>query len=748
MLRMGKHIKKYWWMLLLIVAMLGIQAVCDLALPTYTAAIVDVGIQQQGIEHVTPTVLRASTLQQLTQWMTTQEVEAYVTPHYQPLSAEEAAKAGITNLSEPILALGKVDGDLQEQLDALFSKALTIQSVMSGQGIVDMGAMLSIGGADASRLNPQQLSPQQIQGMIQSMPAQQRDALLKQLDEKLFALLPQNMLDQAANQAVRAEYTSLGIDLSATQSQSIWGRGLMMLLVALLGTGAAVLVGYLGSILAAKLGMDLRQKVFHQVVNFGQQEMENFSTASLITRSTNDVQQVQQVMVMLLRMVIYAPIIGVGGALRALQTNQSMGWIIFLAVLTVVAIVVVLTSIAMPRFKSMQTLIDKVNQVMRETLTGLPVIRAFCTQKRDEERFDQASTRLMKTQLFVNRLMSGMMPLMMIVMNGVVILIMWAGSHSIEAGAMQVGDMMAFIQYTIQIIMAFLMVSMMSIMLPRASVSAKRIQEILDTNMSIQDPAQPQAFDEGRRGVVEFRDVSFRYPGAEEDMLSHISFTARPGQTTAILGGTGSGKSTLINLVPRFYDVTEGSVLVDGVDVREASLKGLRDRIGYVPQKGVLFTGTVMENLTFGATQIPEERAKASARVAQAEGFVLEREGGYDGDIAQGGSNVSGGQKQRLSIARAIAKDPEIYIFDDSFSALDFKTDAAVRGALAKEARGATQMVVAQRISTVMYAEQILMLDEGRLVGKGTHDELMLTCEAYQQLATSQLSKEELSHAK
>ncbi len=751
MLRMTKHLKKYAGTILLIVALLGVQAICDLALPTYTAAIVDVGIQQQGVEHATPTILRESTLEALEQWMPTQAVAEWVAPHYATIAPEEAAKQGVTQTGEPLMALAPVDPDTQERLDGLFSKALTLQSVMSGQGAVDLGALLQAGGIDSSKaqeLNPQKLSPEEIQTMLAAMPKEQRDALLQRVDEKLLAALPQSMLTQAANSAVRSEYTALGMDLGQMQSRTIWTRGLTMLAVALLGTFASILVGYYGARTAAKLGRDLRRQVFHKVVHFGQQEMENFSTASLITRSTNDIQQVQTVMVFMLRMVIYAPIIGIGGVLRALQTNQSMAWIILVAVLAVVTIVVVMYSLAMPRFKSMQTLIDKVNQVMRETLTGLPVIRAFCTAKREEERFEQASTRLMKTQLFVNRLMSGMMPLMTLVMSAVIILIMWVGAHGIEQGAMQVGDMIAYIQYTMQIIMAFLFISMLSIMLPRASVSAKRIQEVLNTEISIRDPESPNAFDDTLRGVVEFKDVSFRYPGAEEDMLSHISFTALPGQTTAILGGTGSGKSTLINLVPRFYDVTGGQVLVDGQDVREVSLEALRDRIGYVPQKGNLFTGTVMENLTFGSTDIPKEQAQEAARIAQAEDFILEREGGFDSAVAQGGSNVSGGQKQRLSIARAIAKAPEIYIFDDSFSALDFKTDVAVRAALHQATAKATQMIVAQRISTVMQADQILVLDEGKLVGKGTHEELMRSCEVYQQIATSQLSKEELGHAK
>lgn len=743
MVHMLKYMKKYVWALVAIVLLLGIQAICDLTLPTYTAAIVDVGIQQQGVEHSAPTVVRQSTLDQLRLWMTTEEETTLINPAYAALTADEARQQGVTVAQEPILGQIKTDKETQERLDAVFARAFGLQNLMSGESMLPSDMLNGLYGLPQGDAQP--MTAEEIGQKLAQLPPEQMDAIIAKVEETLLSVLPESTLEQSANSAVRAEYAALGVDLNGLQSASIWRNGGIMLLIALLGAAAAVAVGYFGSVTAARLGCDLRGRVFRKVVNFSQTEMDRFSTASLITRSTNDIQQVQMVMVFLLRTVIYAPIIGIGGVLRAVQTNASMAWVIFLGVVMVMSIVLVLTSVAMPRFKRMQSLIDKVNQVMRETLTGLPVIRAFCTQKREEERFDDASTKLKKTQLFVNRIMSGMMPLMMLVMNGIAILIMWTGSQGINQGAMQVGDMMAYIQYTMQIIMAFLMIAMMSVMLPRASVSAKRIHEILDTELSITDPKQPKALDGAKRGQVEFRDVSFRYPGAEDDMLSHISFTAMPGQTTAILGGTGSGKSTLINLIPRFYDVTGGQVLVDGVDVREISLKELRDHIGYVPQKGVLFSGTIEENLTFGSDGIPQERVEQAARIAQAEDFIAEREQGYDSEIAQGGANVSGGQKQRLSIARAIAKDPEVYIFDDSFSALDFKTDAAVRAALASATRDATQLIVAQRISTVMHAEQILVLDDGKLAGKGTHAELMRDCEVYRQIATSQLSKEELN---
>lgn len=729
--KMFKHLKPYAWMLAVIVALLVVQAMSELTLPTYTAAIVDVGIQQQGIQHSAPDAVRASVLNSLAPWM--EGAEAY----YEPADAETLSRLGVTLQDEEVMVRQEVDEEVLSKLDEQFDRAWTLEAMVEGSGDLDLSSYF---GQDLDI----SLSAGEAAALLASLSASQRSAVLKAVDEALDAHLPQGTLRQAAISAVCGEYEALGMDLHAIQNAAIWQNGLKMLLIALLGTAAAVAVGFFGSLTAAGLGRDLRRKVFHQVIRFSQQEMDRFSTASLITRSTNDIQQVQNVTVMLLRMVIYAPIIGIGGVIKALNANSSMAWVIALGVALVMAIVLVLYLLGMPRFKRMQKQIDDVNRVMRETLTGLPVIRAFCTQSREEERFDAASMALKKTQLFVGRLMGGMMPLMMLTMNGISVLIMWVGAGSIDAGAMQVGDMLAFIQYTMQIIMAFLMISLMSVMLPRASVSAGRIQEVLDTPESIASPASPKPFDDSLRGTVTFQDVRFRYPGSEEDTLSHISFTALPGQTTAILGGTGCGKSTLINLIPRFYDVTEGQVLVDGCDVRQADLNALRDRIGYVPQKGVLFSGTVESNIGFGSKDIAPERVREAAQIAQAEGFILQREDGYQSDIAQGGANVSGGQKQRLSIARAVAKSPEIYLFDDSFSALDFKTDAQVRSALAQTQRDATVIVVAQRISTVMHAQQILVLDEGRLVGKGTHAELMRDCEIYRQIAMSQLSKEEL----
>ena len=679
MLKMMIHMRRYAWMLAAVVLLLAAQAACELWLPTYTAAIVDVGIQQEGVESPVPEAVRESALEEMLSGMDSGDASR-VRAAYVPADEAALSRLGVTERAEPVLVLGADPGPLEDAFSGLY------------------GAQAGSGAR------------------------------------------------QAAIAAAGAEYAALGMDLRGMQRRAILKYGAMMFLIALAAAAAAAAVGYLGSRAAAGMGRDLRQRVYERVMGFGQKEMDGFSTASLITRSTNDIQQVQNVMVLLLRIAIYAPILGVGGVVRALESNASMAWVIAVGVGLVLAVVGVLFALGLPRFKRMQVEIDRVNLVMRETLTGLSVIRAFVTQGREQERFDQASGALRKTQRFVGRLMGGMMPMMMLAMNGVCVLILWVGAGSISQGRMQVGDMMAFIQYTMQIIAAFLMISLISVMLPRASVSAKRIQEVLDTQPSVKSPQSPAPFDPAQAGTVRFEDVSFRYPGADEDTLSHISFTARPGRTTAILGGTGSGKSTLLSLIPRFYDVTGGRVVVDGVDVRSADLEGLRARIGYVPQKAVLFSGTVRENIAFGSGGMEAERVERAAQVAQAGDFILEREGGYDSRIAQGGANVSGGQKQRLSIARAVARKPEIYLFDDSFSALDFRTDAAVRRALAREAADAAVIVVAQRIATVMHADEILVLDEGRLAGRGTHARLMEECEVYRQIAVSQLSKEELAH--
>ncbi len=742
--KMLKHLKKYTGMIVLIVGLLVCQAVCELWLPTYTASIVDVGLQQKGVEDGTPILIREETLQSLLIWMSESDANTLIEPNYHVATQEEITSAGATETTSTLLVLGEVDSDTQALLENAFSYAWLLQSAITADA--------SASGMELSGLIPdmngQDISPEIFVSMMQSMSADQRDPILSEIYQSLEAYFPSTLLTQAAVTAVSAEYEAIGINLDDWQSAAIFSDGAMMLLIALLSALASITVGYFGSIVAASLGRDLRSKVFHRVIAFGQAEMDQYSTASLITRTTNDIQQIQTVMVMLLRMVIYAPIIGIGGFIRAWQTNPSMSWVIGVGVLAVMSIVGVLMIFALPRFKRIQKQIDHVNRVMRETLTGLPVIRAFCTQKREEERFDEASVALTKTQLFVNRLMSGMMPMMMLVMNGISLLVLWVGASGIDAGTMQVGTIMAYIQYAMQIIMAFLMISMMSIMLPRASVSASRVQEVLDTSIAIDDPKAPKALDSNhpKRGTVVFDHVSFRYPNADENALTDLSFTANPGETTAILGGTGCGKSTLLNLIPRFYDASEGTITIGGENILEIGLNDLRDHIGFVPQKAVLFSGTVASNIGFGENDIPLDQIKTAAKVAQATDFIDSRNGAYDSAISQGGTNVSGGQKQRLSIARAVAKKPDIFLFDDSFSALDFKTDAAVRSALKEYAKDATTIVVAQRIATVMQAEQIIVLDDGIIVGKGTHQDLMQNCEVYRQIATSQLSKEELAN--
>lgn len=736
MTRMLKYLKKSWPALLLVVLMLAVQAMCELALPSYTARIVNVGIQQQGIESSSPTVIRAKELETLSVYMLSSDYNSNVLPNYEQLPIQEGTKYSL-QASETLYELKKVDDDTRKSLDSIFSHAFLIRMIAEGK-IPESMSKAGIGILPANT--------SQLLGGLLTLPAILRDPILTNINNQMEAI-PEAALIQVAIPYLNAEYQAIGLNAGSMQSNFILLAGLKMLGIALASMAASVCVGFLGSRVSATLGRDLRSRVFSKVVSFSQKEMDNFSTASLITRSTNDIQQVQTVLVFLLRMVIYAPIMGLGGVFQVLRTNVSMTWIIALAVGLLLALVGTLYFIALPKFNKLQQYIDQLNLVSREILTGLPVIRAFGTQKKEEERFDKANTILNKTQRFVTRMMSGMMPLMMLIMNGVSLLILWVGAHQISEGAMQVGDIMAFIQYAMQIIMAFLMISFMSIMLPRASVSAKRVDEVISCTASINDPDSPAEFDDTQKGIVRFENVSFRYPDAKEDMLSHISFTAMPGQTTAILGGTGSGKSTLVQLIPRFFDVTSGSIRIDGRDVRDVTQHNLRERIGYVPQKGVLFSGTIASNISFGVESSPQEDIEKAAAIAQASDFIAEKPEGYEDAIAQGGSNVSGGQKQRLAIARAILKNPEIFIFDDSFSALDYKTDVTLRSALKRETANSTVIIVAQRISTVLHAEQIIVLDEGKIAGIGNHSELMENCEVYRQIAMSQLSKEELAHA-
>lgn len=749
MLKLLKYLKKSIFPILLIIGLLVVQAACDLTLPQYTSDIVNVGIQQGGVEDAVPEVIRAGEMEKLFLFMT-QAQQDEVLASYKKIEKSALADEEYADYVKkyPLLAEQAlyvrldVDEDTRTALNTLFGMPMLMVAGFEG----DNEQMQAVADQMLASLPPELAQDGvgvfDILGML---PAEQREAMIAAIGEKL-ADMPESILTQSAVVYVKGEYAAIGINTDHMQSMYVLVTGVKMLGLALLSMLATVLVGFIASRVAAALGRELRGRVFRKVVSFSNAEMDKFSTASLITRSTNDIQQVQMLFVMLLRIVFYAPILGIGGVLKVLNTNTSMAWIIAVAVMAVLTLVIVLFAVAMPRFKVMQKLVDRVNLVTREILTGLPVIRAFSNQKHEEERFDKANTALTRTNLFVNRVMTTMMPMMMLIMNGITVLIMWNGSHGVDAGSMQVGDLMAFMQYTMQIVMAFLMISMFSIMLPRASVSAGRIQEVLETEPVITDPESAAAFDPEKAGLVEFRDVSFRYPGAEADVLEHITFTARPGETTAIIGGTGSGKSTLINLIPRFYDITGGELLVDGVDVRKASQHELRARIGYVPQKGVLFSGTIDSNLRYGNPEATEAELEEAASIAQAADFIREKPDGFDSEISQGGSNVSGGQKQRLSIARVIAIHPEIYIFDDSFSALDFKTDLALRRALKEKTAGSTVLIVAQRISTILHAEQILVLDEGRIVGKGTHQELLKTCEVYRQIALSQLSKEELGN--
>ena len=700
MLKMLKYMKKSIGWIVLIVALLFVQAYSDLALPEYTSQIVDTGIQQKGIPDAVPEKIRETTLNGLTMLM-------------EPDDADQVT-AAYTEAEDGICELKDIRDEEREELNDSLGLAMMVSMTLSSEGID-----------------------------ISQVPQEQIQMMLEQADEQKEQI-SDSIVTQMAVTFVQQEYEAMGEDLDQIQMNYLIRSGLQMLGLALISMLAAVLVTFLASRVAALLGHDLRNMVYRKVISFSSAEMNHFSTASLITRSTNDIQQVQMLMTMVFRIVLYAPIIGIGGITKVLETESGMTWILGVAVAALGILIVTLLVVAMPRFRKLQTLIDRLNLITREILTGLPVIRAFSTEKHEEERFEEANHRLMKTNLFVNRCMTFMMPLMMLIMNGVSVLIVYVGAHHIDEGALQVGDMMAFIQYTMQIIMAFLMLSMLSVMLPRASVSAKRITEILETEVSIREPEQPKKPSGDRKGEVEFSHVSFRYPGAEEEVLHDITFTAKKGETVAFIGSTGSGKSTLVNLIPRFFDVSEGSICIDGVDIRDMDIKDLRSRLGYVPQKGVLFSGTIESNLRFGAGEASMEELNKAADIAQASEFIAAKDDDMQSPIAQGGTNVSGGQKQRLSIARAVAKRPEIYIFDDSFSALDYKTDAALRQALKKETSEATTLIVAQRISTILHADKIMVLDNGNVVGSGTHKELLKSCEVYQQIAKSQLSKEEL----
>ena len=720
MIKLMKYLKKSAGALVLIVGLLFLQAYCDLSLPDYTSKIINVGIQQHGIEDGVPEKIRTETMDSLKIFMPEEDVQI-VSDAYETKQETYVLKDDISE-------------EERKELNDIFSMPMMMVGAFASDSETGEAMIQKMG-------LPEGTDPVHV---VAALPEEAVSDMTEDMREQLKDM-PESIMTQASVAFVYSEYKAMGEDTDAIQMRYIAVSGARMLGMALVIMLAAICVTFLSARVAASLGHDLRNSIYRKVMSFSSNEYNKFSTASLITRSTNDVQQVQMVMAMLFRIVLYAPILGIGGVLKVLETDSSMTWILAVAVVLIFLVIVVLFSVAMPKFTVLQKLIDRLNLVSREILTGIPVIRAFSREKHEEERFEAANQKLTKTNLFVNRCMTFMMPVMMLIMNGISVLIIYTGAHAVDNGTMQVGNVMAFIQYAMQIIMSFLMITMMSIMLPRANVAALRIHEILETKVSIQDKEDTVSPSECRRGEIEFDHVSFAYPDAGENVLTDITFKAKKGDTIAVIGSTGSGKSTLVNLIPRFYDVTEGCVKIDGVDVRDMTQKDLRDRLGYVPQKGVLFSGTVDSNIRYGKKEISKDKVKKAAEVAQATEFIEAKPKQYESPIAQGGSNVSGGQKQRLSIARAIAKEPEIFIFDDSFSALDFKTDSALRKALKEYTKDATTVIVAQRISTILHADQIIVLDEGKMAGIGTHKELMEGCEVYRQIAMSQLSEEELA---
>ena len=755
-----KYAASYWKAMIAIVLILVVQAYCDLSLPAYTSDIVNVGIQQGGIEDEVPRQIATEEVEKLllfvseddqqtvmdayTEDNTSYKKEAYVLKD--SVAEEENTMENLKDILQiPMMMTSGIESgsDTTKQMEDKLKEQMSQGMAQSMPQGADRTIPEGMPQGESQAVSPDDMS---MFDLLKMLPAEQRATMVEKIEEQMSEM-PDTILDQAAVSFCRSAYKDLGMDMDQTQIHYLLKTGGQMAALALLGMVASIMVAFLASRVGASAGRDLRSGVFHKVVGFSNNEFNHFSTASLITRSTNDIQQIQMLIVMLLRMVLYAPILAIGGVLQVMKTNVSMSWIIGLAVIIIAFVVLLLFLVVMPKFKVLQNLVDKLNLVTREILTGLPVIRAFSTEKHEEERFDDANRTLTKTNLFVNRAMTFMMPVMMLVMNGVSVLIVWTGAHGISDGQMQVGDMMAFIQYTMQIIMGFLMLCMISIMLPRAAVAADRVEEVLKSETMIHDPKQEKHFPEDGKGVLTFNHVSFRYPGADEDVLEDITFTAKPGETTAIIGSTGSGKSTLVNLIPRFYDVTSGDITLDGVDIREVKQQELREKLGYVPQKGVLFSGDIASNIMFGNSHGSDDEMIEAAEIAQATEFIDTKPEKYKSPISQGGSNVSGGQKQRLSIARAIAKHPQVFIFDDSFSALDYKTDVTLRRALAEKTSGSTVLIVAQRISTILHAEQIIVLDEGKVAGKGTHAELLKNCPVYREIAESQLSRTELDAA-
>ncbi len=743
MWRALRYLQPYLGLVLMAVLLLFVQANADLALPDYMSRIVNTGIQQGGIENAVPQAIRRSRMERVLLFVSSEE-RAFILDHYRLVDQTSAdydlLLQQYPRLSqEAIYILDTRDKQAIETLNAILGKAILVVTSLERiasepQAAAALGQSL---GFDLPQLPP----GLDLFVALQALPPAQFEKITDAIQDR-FAILGERMITQIAVGGIRAEYEALGMDTAKLQNTYILRTGGAMLLLTLLSIACTIAVGFLSARTAAGLARDMRKDVFEKVENFSSAEFDRFSTASLITRSTNDVTQVQMVVIMMMRMVFYAPIIGIGGILRALEKSASMWWIIALAVIVLLGLILTVFSIALPKFKIIQDLIDRINLIMRENLSGMMVIRAFNRQDFEARRFDQANQDLTGVSLFINRLMVVMMPVMMLIMNGLSLLIIWIGAHQVAESHMQVGDMMAFLQYAMQIVFAFLMMSVMFIILPRASVSAKRIAEVLETEISVRDPEQPRRFPEPFRGQVEFRNVSFRYPGALEDVLHNISFTANPGETIGIIGSTGSDKSTIVNLIPRFYDVSEGAILIDGVDIRQVRQHDLREKIGYVPQKGTLFSGTIESNLRYAREEASEQDLREAIEIAQASEFVFERPEGLESEIAQGGTNVSGGQKQRLAIARALVKKAPIYIFDESFSALDFKTDAALRKALREKTRQSTVFIVSQRVATIMHADQILVLDEGRIVGKCKHQDLMERCEVYRDIALSQIGEE------
>jgi ATP-binding cassette subfamily B protein len=745
MLRLRNYLRPYMVMFVVSVILLYVQAQLDLALPDYLSQIVNTGIQQSGVQSPVPDAIRQSEMNRATLFLTDADQTAVLDAYtlLEPGSPEAAPFLEQYPLlaDEPVYVLNDLTPDEKDALTQPLAKALLVVSALE-QAVADPEKAAQFGGGafDLTKLPP----GMDLFTVLSQLPASQRDEISNSIHAQ-FASLGEKMITQSAVVAVKAEYETLGVDIGQLQTNYVLRVGGIMLLVTLASVVCTITVGYLSAKIAAGVGHDLRSDVFKKVESFSNAEFDKFPTASLITRSTNDITQLQMVTMFMVRLVFYAPIMGFGGIIRAAGKGSSMWWTIALAVVVLVGVIILVMSISLPKFRIMQKLIDRLNLVARENLSGMMVIRAFNMQGFEEDRFDKANLDLSANTLFITRVMAIMMPIMMMIMNVLTVVIIWVGARQVADANMQVGDMMAFLQYAMQIVFSFLMLSMLLIILPRASVSGDRIADVLETDPVIKDPAAPKVLNGQFKGEIEFRNVSFRYPGADADVLHAITFTARPGEMTAFIGSTGSGKSTVVNLIPRFYDVTEGQILVDGVDIREVTQHSLRDKIGYVPQKGTLFSGTVESNLRYAEENASEEAMREALDIAQATEFVFANSDGVKAEIAQKGTNVSGGQRQRLSIARALVKKPPIYIFDDTFSALDFRTDAALRRALHEKTGDSTLLVVTQRVSTVKNAEQIIVLDEGRVVGKGTHHELMATCETYQEIALSQLSMEELS---